>query len=109
RSSTPRGRTRSRRSSARGLHRRSIGTGSGADSGGSSRVAVAERSGRARLPGDGIATGRACVDEVLARAGLFQGVAPEASEALAESLTYSDHARGDTVFAEGELGDTLYI
>ena len=49
------------------------------------------------------------MDEVLARAGLFQGVATEASEALAASLTYSDHARGDTVFAEGELGDTLYI
>ena len=49
------------------------------------------------------------MDEVLARAGLFQGVASEASEALAGSLTYSDHARGATVFAEGEPGDTLYI
>jgi CRP/FNR family cyclic AMP-dependent transcriptional regulator len=49
------------------------------------------------------------VDEVLAKAGLFQGVAPEAAEALADSLTYSDHVRGDTVFTEGEQGDTLYI
>jgi len=49
------------------------------------------------------------VDEVLARAGLFQGVAPEASEALAGSLTYSDHTRGDAVFTEGEQGDTLFI
>ncbi|MCA1713151.1 MAG: Crp/Fnr family transcriptional regulator [Actinobacteria bacterium] len=49
------------------------------------------------------------MDEVLAKAGLFQGVAPEAAEALASSLTYSDHVRGDTVFSEGEQGDTLYI
>jgi CRP-like cAMP-binding protein len=49
------------------------------------------------------------VDEVLAKAGLFQGVAPEAAEALASSLSYTDHARGDTVFEEGEQGDTLYI
>jgi CRP-like cAMP-binding protein len=49
------------------------------------------------------------VDEVLAKAGLFQGVATEAAEALAGSLVYSDYARGDTVFAEGEQGDTLYI
>ena len=49
------------------------------------------------------------MDEVLAKAGLFQGVAPEAAEALAGSLSYNDHVRGDTVFAEGEQGDTLYI
>jgi len=49
------------------------------------------------------------VDEVLARAGLFQGVAPEAAEALAESLEYSDFGRGEIVFSEGEQGDTLYI
>jgi len=49
------------------------------------------------------------VDEVLAAAGLFQGVSPEAAQALAQSLTYSDYARGETVFVEGEQGDTLFI
>jgi CRP-like cAMP-binding protein len=49
------------------------------------------------------------VDEVLARAGLFQGVAPEAAEALAGSLTYGDYSRGESVFTEGEQGDTLFI
>ncbi len=49
------------------------------------------------------------MDEVLARAGLFQGVAGEASEALASSLQYADYTRGETVFLEGEQGDTLYI
>jgi CRP-like cAMP-binding protein len=49
------------------------------------------------------------VDEVLAKAGLFQGVAPEAADALATSLTYADHVRGETVFVEGEQGDSLYI
>jgi CRP/FNR family transcriptional regulator, cyclic AMP receptor protein len=49
------------------------------------------------------------VDEVLARAGLFQGVAPEAADALASTMTYADYSRGDTVFSEGEQGDTLFI
>lgn len=49
------------------------------------------------------------MDEVLAKAGLFQGVAAEATEALASSLGEADYARGDTVFVEGEQGDTLYI
>ena len=49
------------------------------------------------------------MDEVLARAGLFQGVAPEAAEALASSLSYSDYTRGEQVFNEGEQGDTLFI
>jgi CRP-like cAMP-binding protein len=49
------------------------------------------------------------MDEVLARAGLFQGVAPEAAEALAESIDTGDYSRGETVFVEGELGDTLFI
>ncbi len=48
-------------------------------------------------------------DDALARAGLFQGVAPEAREALASALQYSDYTRGDTVFTEGEQGDTLFI
>ncbi len=49
------------------------------------------------------------MDEVLAKAGLFQGIALEAAEAVAASLTFGDYGRGDTVFAEGEQGDTLYI
>jgi CRP/FNR family transcriptional regulator, cyclic AMP receptor protein len=49
------------------------------------------------------------VDEVLARAGLFQGVTAEAAEALAGSLAYADYTRGETVFVEGEEGDTLFI
>ena len=49
------------------------------------------------------------MDEVLARAGLFQGVAPEAAGALASSLSYSDYTRGEQVFTEGEQGDTLFI
>jgi CRP-like cAMP-binding protein len=49
------------------------------------------------------------VDDVLAKAGLFQGIAEEAAEAVAASLAYADYGRGETVFAEGEQGDTLYI
>ena len=49
------------------------------------------------------------MDEVLASAGLFQGVAPEAAESLAGSLSQADYTRGDTVFVEGEEGDTLFI
>ena len=47
--------------------------------------------------------------DVLARAGLFQGVAPEAREALSSALQFGDFSRGETVFQEGEQGDTLYI
>ncbi len=47
--------------------------------------------------------------EVLAQAGLFQGVSPEAREALWSTLDYGDYSRGATVFVEGEQGDTLYI
>ena len=48
-------------------------------------------------------------DDVLARAGLFQGVAPEAREALASALQYGDYTRGENVFTEGEQGDTLFV
>ena len=48
-------------------------------------------------------------DDVLARAGLFQGVAPEAREALASALRYHDYTRGESVFTEGEQGDSLFI
>ena len=47
--------------------------------------------------------------EVLAQAGLFQGVSPEAREALWSTLDYGDYSRGEAVFVEGEQGDTLYI
>jgi len=49
------------------------------------------------------------MDEVLAAAGLFQGVAPEAADALAQSLEHREFSRGETVFVEGEQGDTLFI
>ena len=49
------------------------------------------------------------MDEVLTKAGLFQGVALEAAEALASSLEEADYTRGESVFVEGEQGDTLYI
>ena len=49
------------------------------------------------------------MDEVLARAGLFQGVETEAAEALATSLEYGDYSRGEQVFSENEQGDTLFI
>ncbi|HEY0134316.1 MAG TPA: Crp/Fnr family transcriptional regulator [Nannocystis sp.] len=48
-------------------------------------------------------------DDALARAGLFQGVAPEAREALASALQYHDYTRGESVFTEGEQGDSLFI
>lgn len=49
------------------------------------------------------------MDEVLARAGLFQGIADEAAEAVASALEFGDYSRGETVFLEGEQGDSLYI
>lgn len=49
------------------------------------------------------------MDEVLARAGIFQGVEAGAAEALAQSLEPVEFPRGHEIFAEGELGDRLYI
>jgi CRP/FNR family transcriptional regulator, cyclic AMP receptor protein len=49
------------------------------------------------------------VDEVLNRAGIFQGVEPSAAEALASELETIDFPRGHVIFAEGEQGDRLYI
>ncbi|BCJ27570.1 MULTISPECIES: Crp/Fnr family transcriptional regulator [Actinocatenispora] len=49
------------------------------------------------------------MDDVLARAGLFQGVDPEAAEALAKDLDIVEFRKGDVVFTEGEPGDSLYI
>jgi CRP/FNR family cyclic AMP-dependent transcriptional regulator len=49
------------------------------------------------------------VDEVLLRAGIFQGVEVSAAELLASELEPIDFPRGYVIFAEGELGDRLYI
>jgi CRP/FNR family cyclic AMP-dependent transcriptional regulator len=49
------------------------------------------------------------MDEVLARAGIFQGLQPSAVAALARQLEPVSFPRGRTVFIEGEPGDTLYI
>ncbi|GAA4217501.1 Crp/Fnr family transcriptional regulator [Actinocatenispora rupis] len=49
------------------------------------------------------------MEDVLARAGLFQGVDPEAAEALAKDLEILEVRKGDIVFTEGEPGDSLYI
>jgi CRP/FNR family transcriptional regulator, cyclic AMP receptor protein len=49
------------------------------------------------------------VDEVLRRAGLFQGVAVEDVEALGSQFEIFEASRGTTLFHEGEPGDSLYI
>jgi CRP/FNR family transcriptional regulator, cyclic AMP receptor protein len=49
------------------------------------------------------------VDEVLIRAGIFQGVEPFAADALAQALEPAEFSRGQVIFAEGEPGDRLYI
>ncbi len=49
------------------------------------------------------------MDEVLRRAGLFQGVDPEAVEALSDEFEYIDAPRGSVLFTEGEPGESLYI
>ena len=49
------------------------------------------------------------MDEVLARAGIFQGVEPGAVDALTKDLHEVDYPRGHVIFNEGEPGDRLYI
>src|SRR3954468_20365952 len=99
---------RSRPSSVRASRRPWIATGDAVVWVDSCQAAVADPQG---VPDSGRPQpeGAAGVDEVLAKAGLFQGVAPEAAEALASSLTYADYTRAETVFVEGEQGDSLYI
>jgi CRP/FNR family transcriptional regulator, cyclic AMP receptor protein len=46
---------------------------------------------------------------ILARSGLTYGIAPSAVRALMEKLHPVDLPSGHTVFAEGELGDRLYV
>jgi CRP/FNR family transcriptional regulator, cyclic AMP receptor protein len=52
---------------------------------------------------------RGNVDEVLAKAGIFQGLQSSASSALTQQLQPVDFPPGHMVFAEGEPGDRLYI
>lgn len=49
------------------------------------------------------------MNEVLARAGIFQGVSPDAVAALVRQLEPVTFRRSEVVFSEGEPGDTLYI
>ena len=49
------------------------------------------------------------MNEVLARAGIFQGVSPDAVAALVRQLEPVTFRRPEVVFSEGEPGDTLYI
>jgi CRP-like cAMP-binding protein len=49
------------------------------------------------------------VDEILCRAGIFQGVEPNAVSALINQLLPVDFPSGHHVFAQGEPGDRLYI
>ena len=49
------------------------------------------------------------MEETLARAGIFQGVDPDAAMALGTQLETVEYPRGSSIFAEGELGDRLYV
>ncbi|MCP1388500.1 Crp/Fnr family transcriptional regulator [Corynebacterium sp. TA-R-1] len=49
------------------------------------------------------------VQDTLARAGIFQGVDPEAVSALISEMETVTFPRGTTIFDEGEPGDRLYI
>jgi CRP/FNR family transcriptional regulator, cyclic AMP receptor protein len=49
------------------------------------------------------------VDETLRRAGLFQGVDPDAVEALSNEFEIIEAPRGTTLFHEGDPGESLFI
>lgn len=49
------------------------------------------------------------VQEILARAGIFQGVDPGAVESLIQDMESVRFPRGTTIFDEGDPGDRLYI
>ena len=49
------------------------------------------------------------MEETLARSGIFQGVDPDAADALAKDMEIIEVRKGDVVFNEGEPGDSLYI
>jgi CRP-like cAMP-binding protein len=52
---------------------------------------------------------RTAVAKVVARAGMFQGIDPAAVSALTSQLHHVDFRSGQTIFAEGEPGDRLYV
>lgn len=52
---------------------------------------------------------RSTVSEVLANAGIFQGVDHDAVTTLTRELKPVNFRRGHTVFVEGEPGDLMYI
>jgi CRP/FNR family transcriptional regulator, cyclic AMP receptor protein len=52
---------------------------------------------------------RNAVNDPLAMAGIFQGVDPPAVQALRASLEPVNFPRAHVIFAEGELGDRLYV
>ena len=49
------------------------------------------------------------VQDILSRAGIFQGVDPVAVQNLIEQMETVRFPRGTTIFDEGEPGDRLYI
>jgi CRP/FNR family cyclic AMP-dependent transcriptional regulator len=49
------------------------------------------------------------MNEALTRAGIFQGIGPDAVAALSAELEPVSFARGHIVFHEGDAGDRLYI
>ncbi len=49
------------------------------------------------------------MEDTLSRAGIFQGVDPDAAMALGSQLETVDYPRGSAIFSEGELGDRLYV
>ncbi len=49
------------------------------------------------------------MEDILAKAGIFQGVDPDAALALGSQLETVDYPRGSAIFSEGELGDRLYV
>ena len=49
------------------------------------------------------------VQEILSRAGIFQGVDPTAVNNLIEKMDTVRYPRGATIFDEGEPGDRLFI
>lgn len=49
------------------------------------------------------------VQQTLARAGIFQGVDPDAVSELIQDMETVTFPRGTTIFDEGEPGDRLYI
>jgi CRP-like cAMP-binding protein len=60
------------------------------------------------IPG-AAAPSRSTVAEVLANAGIFRGIDPDAVTTLMRALKPVNFRRGHTVFVEGEPGDLMYI